>query len=95
MAISGFALAHATITLVGVLTDMAETRPISAVGFAPRLLTAPRAAQYIGVSESKLRTLQIPRKVLDGKRLWDRLELDAYVDNLATEGDRVDENGGW
>lgn len=57
------------------------------IGFLPRLLPAPQAAAYLGVSESKLRTMPIPRKVLDGKRLYDRLALDAYADDLATEGD--------
>ncbi|WP_299734709.1 DNA-binding protein [uncultured Roseobacter sp.] len=54
--------------------------------FAPRLQPAPQAAHYIGVSPSKLATLGIPRKVLDGKRLYDRHDLDAYVDELPYEG---------
>ncbi|APE43390.1 DNA-binding protein [Sulfitobacter alexandrii] len=57
-----------------------------ALSFIPRLMPAPQAAHYLGVSESKLRCLKLPRKVLDGKRLYDRIELDAYADNLATEG---------
>ena len=54
--------------------------------FAPRLLAAPQAATYLGVSESKLRTLGLPRVKLDGKRLYDRLALDAYASDLPTEG---------
>tara|TARA_Y100001951_G_C11037585_1_gene128419 strand:- start:164 stop:367 length:204 start_codon:yes stop_codon:yes gene_type:complete len=61
--------------------------------FAPRLMPAPQAAHYLGVSESKLRALELPRKVLDGKRLYDRIELDAYADALATEGETV--ANGW
>ncbi|MCD1616944.1 DNA-binding protein [Salipiger manganoxidans] len=61
--------------------------------FAPRLMPAPQAAHYIGVSVTKLRELPIPRKILDGKRLYDRLDLDSYADGLATEGEV--ENGGW
>ena len=54
--------------------------------FAPILLPAPAAAHYIGVSESKLRGLAIPRKVLDGKRLYDRRDLDAFANALEYEG---------
>jgi len=61
-----------------------RTKPT--IAFLPRLLPAPQAAAYLGVSESKLRTMPIPRKLLDGKRLYDRLTLDAYADDLATEG---------
>ena len=61
--------------------------------FTPRLLPAAWAAAYLGVSETKLRALPIRRRVLDGKRLYDRLELDAYADELDMEGDaRSDEN---
>jgi len=55
----------------------------------PRLLPAPSAAAYIGVSETKLRELGIRRRVLGGKRLFDRLDLDAYVDGLSFEGDEA------
>ena len=52
----------------------------------PRLMPAPQAAAYIGVSESTLRKLEIPRKLLGSKRLYDRKELDAYADSLPIEG---------
>ena len=61
--------------------------------FVPRLLPAPAAARYLGVSETKLRDLGIPRRILDGKRLYDRYALDAYADDLASEGE--DDSGGW
>ena len=57
------------------------------ITFAPRLLPAPDAAAYLGVSATKLRDLPIPRKMLDGKRLYDRLDLDAYASALPTEGE--------
>lgn len=63
------------------------------LSFTPRLMPAPQAAHYIGVSESTLRALEIPRKVLGGKRLYDRIELDAYVDNLKSEGETI--ANGW
>ncbi len=54
--------------------------------FAPRLLAAPEAAAYLGVSPSMLRGLPIARRMLGSKRLYDRLELDAYASDLPTEG---------
>lgn len=58
-----------------------------AIAFVPRLLAAPEAAAYLGVSESMLRTLGIPRKTLGAKRLYDRLALDEYASSLPTEGE--------
>lgn len=66
-----------------------------AIAFAPRLLPAPQAAAYLGVSETKLRDLRIPRRILDGKRLYDRYTLDAYADTLATEGEADPGDDGW
>lgn len=57
------------------------------IHFAPRLLPAPEAAHYLGVSTSTLRTLNIPRRQLGAKRLYDRLDLDAYASGLPTEGE--------
>ena len=53
--------------------------------FTPRLLPAPQAAHYIGVSVSTLRKLPIRRRQLDGKRVYDRLDLDAYASSLTYE----------
>jgi hypothetical protein len=61
------------------------TRPAPA--FVPRLLPAPAAAHYLGVSVSTLRGLPIPRKVLGGKRLYDERDLSAFVDGLPVEGE--------
>lgn len=60
--------------------------------FAPRLLPSPQAAAYLGVSETTLRGLDIPRKILGGKRLYDRLALDEYASGLPTEGTQEEEN---
>lgn len=50
--------------------------------FPPRLMPAPAAAHYLGVSESTLRGLDLPRRQLGGKRIYDRRDLDAYADSL-------------
>lgn len=54
--------------------------------FAPRLMPAPQAAHYLGVSESTLRNLGIPRKQMGGKKLYDRIDLDHVADNLPNDG---------
>lgn len=56
-----------------------------ALDFTPRLLPAPQAAHYIGVSPSKLASLPIPRRELGGKRLYDKRDLDAFADSLPYE----------
>lgn len=63
-----------------------------APAFVPRLLPAPQAAFYLGISPSTLRTLGLPRRILRGKRVYDRFDLDAFADSLATEGET--ESGG-
>jgi len=55
-------------------------------------MPAPQAAHYLGVSESTLRTLDLPRRVVGAKRLFDRLDLDAFADSLATEGAAAEVN---
>lgn len=54
--------------------------------FPPRLMPAPVAAHYLGVSESMLRTLSLPRREIGAKRLFDKADLDAYADSLPYEG---------
>jgi len=54
--------------------------------FAPLLMPAPQAAYYLGVSESTLRTLAIPRRMLRAKRVYLRTDLDAYAFSLPPEG---------
>ena len=60
--------------------------------FAPRLLPSPQAAAYLGVSETTLRGLSIPRRMLGGKRLYDRLALDEYASSLPCEGEEDEAN---
>lgn len=60
----------------------------------PRLMPAPVAAAYLGVSESTLRSLCIPRKALGHKRLYERADLDAYADALPYDSQEA-ANGGW
>ena len=66
-----------------------ETRRIERVpvtrDFPPRLMPAPQAAHYLGVSESTLRACDIQRRRFGGKRVYDRSDLDAYADNLPYE----------
>lgn len=60
--------------------------------FVPRMMRAREAAPYIGVSVHTLRELPIPaRRPRPGIVLYDRLDLDAWADSLAEQGDR----GGW
>lgn len=59
----------------------------AAIEFVPRLLPSPEAARYLGVSESTLRGLGIPRRMLGAKRLYDRHALDAYASDLPVEGE--------
>ena len=61
--------------------------------FPPRLMPAPQAAHYLGVSETTLRGLQIPTREIGAKRLYDRLTLDAYADSLAS--DPESDANGW
>ena len=57
-----------------------------ALHFVPRLMPAAQAAAYLGISESKLLTLDIPRKELGAKRLYERQDLDDYADRLPYTG---------
>lgn len=57
--------------------------------FTPRLLPAAKAAAYLGISESTLRTLNLPRRILGSKRLYDVLALDHYADSLTVEGEEI------
>jgi hypothetical protein len=44
------------------------------------------AAHYLGVSASKLRMLDQPRKKLGSNVLYDRMNLDIFADNLESDG---------
>lgn len=60
------------------------------IAFTPRLLGAAEAAAYLGVSASTLRNLPIPRRVLGGRKLFDRLDLDRYASDLPYDGQPED-----
>lgn len=64
----------------------------AALSFTPRLMAAPVAAAYLAISESTLRTLGLPRRVLGGKRLYDVATLDDYVSSLPFEGQEGEAN---
>lgn len=59
--------------------------------FAPRLLSSAKAAAYLGISETTLRTLGLPRRILGTRRLYDRYELDAFADGLEVEDSAADQ----
>ena len=48
----------------------------------PRLMPAPLAARYLGVSESTLRELTIRRRMLRTKRLYDRVRAHTPAESL-------------
>lgn len=54
----------------------------------PRLMGEAAAAQYLGISQTNLRGLGLPRRELGGRRLYDRTDLDDYADSLPYEGER-------
>jgi hypothetical protein len=60
----------------------------------PALLTESGAAAYLGISNSKLRELKLPRRELGRKRLYDRRDLENYVDSLPYEGEDQTEDEG-
>ncbi len=80
------------------------------IQFPPRLLSSPKAAQYLSISETTLRGLGFRRRLLGGKKLHDRHDLDAYADSLRYEEEKrryeeeksgcqgensADQNGKW
>ncbi|MEM1343338.1 MAG: DNA-binding protein [Pseudomonadota bacterium] len=58
-------------------------RPIE---IQPRLMRAARAAAYLGVSQATLFELSLPKKTHKGMVFYDRLDLDAWVDDLPYQG---------
>jgi len=54
----------------------------AAIAFRPRLMRKSEAAAYLGISPSRLVTLDIPHKQ-DGRcRLYEVADLDAYADAI-------------
>lgn len=56
-----------------------------ALSYAPRLMGAAEAAKYLGISEGTLRKLDIPRRRLGARRLYDRVDLEAFASDLPLE----------
>ena len=54
--------------------------------FPPRLMQAKAAAHYLGMSPTKLRSLDLPCREDGGNVLYDRADLDAYADRLPYRG---------
>lgn len=57
----------------------------TALSYPPRLLPVPEAAAYLGVSISTLRGLPIQRRLLGSRKLYDRIDLEAYASALPIE----------
>ena len=64
----------------------------ASISFLPRLLGVSEAAAYMGISETKLRSLEIPRRIMDGRRLFDRVDLDRFASDLPYENESHGEN---
>lgn len=70
-------------------TERPSSLPLS---LAPRGLSRAQGAEYIGVSPSEFSQMvldgRMPKpKRIDGRLVWDRLELDAAFDVLAERND--------
>ena len=66
--------------------------------YQPALLGEKAAAFFLGgISDTKLRDLKIPRRCLGRRRLYDRRDLEAYVDSLPYDGEeaQIDEGEEW
>lgn len=64
---------------------MTAQRPI--IAYQPRLLPALEAARFLGISETLFRGLGIRSVRIGRKRLWDRLDLEAYASDLHADDD--------
>ncbi len=66
--------------------------------YQPALLSEKAAAFFLGgISETKLRELGISRRKLGRRRLYDRRDLEAYVESLPYEGEetQIDKGEEW
>lgn len=64
-------------------------------GLAPRGLSRDEAAAYVGIGTTKFEQMVAdgrmpPPKQIDGRRVWDRLRLDAAFAALPDEAGRAD-----
>lgn len=62
----------------------------AAPAYAPILLGVADAARYIGVSQTTLRSLPIPKKRLGARVLYHRFDLEAYAAEIHYDGEYID-----
>lgn len=70
------------------------------VGTLPRGLSRVQAAEYVGVGATKFDELvrdgrMPPAKRIDGRKVWDRIGLDAAFASLPDDGDAGDDANPW
>lgn len=51
----------------------------------PRLMSAEMASQYLGISASMFRALDIGARNIGRRVVWDRVDLDRYADRLSDQ----------
>jgi predicted DNA-binding transcriptional regulator AlpA len=75
-----------------------STKLADTLAYPPRILRSERAAAYLSMSKSHFEKLVEQGRLPKGKKLggivfWDRLSLDAFVDNYEGENDaaRIDD----
>lgn len=70
---------------------------VDSIAYAPRGLSREEAARYIGVGTSKFDELVAGRRMpkpkrIDGRVVWDRIQLDAAFSELPDDGgNRIDQ----
>ena len=69
------------------------TRRLAHETRALRLMGERAAAEYLGISQTTLRGLGLPRRVLGARRLYDVADLEAFADALPYEGESERRNG--
>ena len=71
-------------------------RPHSAMILPVALLSASDAARYLGIGTTSLRSLNLPRKKLGGRRLYHVNDLNDFVESLPYENEEAEnEETGW
>lgn len=59
--------------------------------FTPALFSPRAAAAYLGISESTLRKLDLPRLKIGARVLLRKADLDAFADSVPYEGETAEE----
>ena len=71
--------------MAGNLKGSADVKPAV---IQPALMSERDAAFYCGISQTTLRGLGLPRRMLGSRRLYDRRDLDDFVSGLPYENER-------